>query len=80
MIGIQAMPARSATVSSRGKTTLARGIGEDVKQTIKPRVNELRRNQLAVGTTDFGSTHLIAFYHSCLCHGAENLKQTVISL
>lgn len=56
MIGIAALPTRSAVVSTRGQSTVAHGIFEAVRDTIKPRVNELRRNQLSAGTTDVGST------------------------
>lgn len=62
MIGITALPVRATIVSKRGKATVAHGISETVKDTIKPRVNELRRNQLSAGTTDVGSAHLPRYH------------------
>jgi hypothetical protein len=37
------------------RSVVARGVVDDVKQTLKPRVNELRRQQLSQGTTSVGS-------------------------
>jgi hypothetical protein len=53
-----------APLAARPRSVVAHGISKTVKETLKPRVNELRRNQLSAGTTSVNSALLLLPCHA----------------